>query len=408
MSNGTCVIVGASHAASQLGPDLRKNGWVGKILVITEENVIPYHRPPLSKDYLAGKKDFDQILIKKPAVYEKNGVEFLLNTKVTKIDRDEKTLTLENNDVVDYEKLALTTGARVRKIPVDGSDLAGVHYLRNAHDVEQIMPLVTAGNKVVIIGGGYIGLETAAVLRKLGMQVTVLEMMGRILERVTTPEVSAFYERVHTEEGVNIVTNATVSEISGTDAVQSVLTSDGQQYPADLVIVGIGVIPNTELAEDAGLEVNNGIVVDEYTRTSDADIVAAGDCTWHHNPFYDRHIRLESVQNALDQARVAAKTLNDKLEAYDTLPWFWSDQYDLKLQMQGLAAGYDEVVIRGDIDNSRKLAIFYLKENRVLSVDAINSAPEFMVGKKLILAKKVINKHKLADPDVPIKSLLDS
>jgi len=406
-TTGTCVIIGASHAASQLGPDLRKKGWSGKILIITEESVIPYHRPPLSKEYLAGKKDFDQILIKKPSLYEKNGVEFLLNTRVTKIDRENKSVLLENNDSIAYEKLALTTGARVREIPVPGAELTGVHYLRNAHDVEQIMPLVVTDKKAVIIGGGYIGLETAAVLNQLGMQVTVLEMMDRVLERVTTPEVSAFYERIHTEEGVSIVTGAAVSSITGSDQVQSVVTSDGKEYPADLVIVGIGVIPNTELAEDAGLDVNNGIVVDEFTRTSDPDIVAAGDCTWHHNPFYNRHIRLESVQNALDQARVAAATLTGKLEPYDTLPWFWSDQYDLKLQMQGLAAGYDEVVIRGDVENSRKLAIFYLKENRILSVDAINSPPEFMVGKKLILAKKVVDKTKLADPDVPIKSFLD-
>ena len=406
MSNGTCVIIGASHAASELGPRLRKNGWAGKILIITEENAIPYHRPPLSKDYLAGKKEFDQILIKKSPVYEKNDIEFLLNTRVIKIDREQKAVVLENNQSIGYEKLALTTGARVRKIPVDGAELPGVHYLRNANDVEQIMPRVTAGDKAVIIGGGYIGLETAAVLTQLGMHVTVLEMMDRVLERVTTAEVSAFYERIHTEEGVNIVTGAAVSEITGTDSVENVVTQDGKEYPADLVIVGIGVIPNTELAEDAGLEINNGIVVDEFARTSDADIVAAGDCTWHHNPFYDRHIRLESVQNALDQARVAAATLNGKLQAYDTLPWFWSDQYDLKLQMQGLSAGYDEVVIRGDIQHDRKIAIFYLREDKILSVDAVNSPPEFMVGKKLILAKTKVDKNKLADANVPIKSLL--
>ena len=406
MSNGTCVIIGASHAASELGPRLRKNGWAGKILIITEENAIPYHRPPLSKDYLAGKKEFDQILIKKAPVYEKNDIEFLLNTRVIKIDREQKAVVLENNQSIGYEKLALTTGARVRKIPADGAELPGVHYLRNANDVEQIMPRVTAGDKAVIIGGGYIGLETAAVLTQLGMHVTVLEMMDRVLERVTTAEVSAFYERIHTEEGVNIVTGAAVSEITGTDSVENVVTQDGKEYPADLVIVGIGVIPNTELAEDAGLEINNGIVVDEFARTSDADIVAAGDCTWHHNPFYDRHIRLESVQNALDQARVAAATLNGKLQAYDTLPWFWSDQYDLKLQMQGLSAGYDEVVIRGDIQHDRKIAIFYLREDKILSVDAVNSPPEFMVGKKLILAKTKVDKNKLADANVPIKSLL--
>ena len=406
MSNGTCIIIGASHAASQLGPDLRKKGWQGRILIITDESVIPYHRPPLSKEYLSGKKTFEEILIKKPSLYEKNEIEFLLDTRVTAINREGKTITLENEETIAYDKLALTTGARVRHIPVPGADLDGVHYLRDADDVEQIMPLAQAGKKAVIIGGGYIGLETAAVLQTIGMQVTVIEMMERVLERVTTAEVSAFYQRIHTEQGVEIVTGASVSKINGDKSVESVSVKNGDNFSADLVIVGIGVIPNTELAEAAGLEVSNGIVVDEYCRTNDHDIVAAGDCTWHYNPFYDNHIRLESVQNALDQARVAAATLNGDLKPYDTLPWFWSDQYDLKLQMQGLSAGYDEVIIRGDIDNSRKIAVFYLKEGRILSVDAVNSAPEFMVGKKLILAKTMVDKEKLADAEVSIKELL--
>ena len=406
MSNGTCIIIGASHAASQLGPDLRKKGWQGRILIITDESVIPYHRPPLSKEYLSGKKTFEEILIKKPSLYEKNEIEFLLDTRVTAINREGKTITLENEETIAYDKLALTTGARVRHIPVPGADLDGVHYLRDADDVEQIIPLAQAGKKAVIIGGGYIGLETAAVLQTIGMQVTVIEMMERVLERVTTAEVSAFYQRIHTEQGVEIVTGASVSKINGDKSVESVSVKNGDNFSADLVIVGIGVIPNTELAEAAGLEVSNGIVVDEYCRTNDHDIVAAGDCTWHYNPFYDNHIRLESVQNALDQARVAAATLNGDLKPYDTLPWFWSDQYDLKLQMQGLSAGYDEVIIRGDIDNSRKIAVFYLKEGRILSVDAVNSAPEFMVGKKLILAKTMVDKEKLADAEVSIKELL--
>jgi len=406
MSNGTCIIIGASHAASQLAPDLRKKGWQGRILIVTDESVIPYHRPPLSKEYLSGKKTFEQILIKKPSLYEKNEIEFLLNTRVTAIKRESKTITLENGDTLSYDKLALTTGARVRKIPVPGTDLRGVHYLRDANDVEQIIPLAQAGKKAVIIGGGYIGLETAAVLQTIGMHVTVIEMMERVLERVTTAEVSAFYHRIHTEQGVDIVTASSVTEINGDQSVASVSVENGDNFAADLVIVGIGVIPNTELAEAAGLEVSNGIVVDEYCRTNDHDIVAAGDCTWHYNPFYKKHIRLESVQNALDQARVAAATLNGDLNPYDTLPWFWSDQYDLKLQMQGLSAGYDEVIIRGDIDNSRKIAVFYLKQGRILSVDAVNSAPEFMVGKKLILAKTVVDKEKLADAEVSIKELL--
>ncbi len=402
----TCVIIGASHAAAQLAPTLRQEGWQGRIIIIGEEPFIPYHRPPLSKTYLAGEKTMDDINIRPPIVYEKAEIEFLLNTRVEAIDRDNKSLSLDNGESLSYDKLALTVGSRVRKVDLPGVDLGGIYYLRDANDVEQIKTRVAAGKKAVIVGGGYIGLETAAVLRKLGMEVTVLEMMERVLQRVTAPEVSEFYDRVHRQEGVTICCGVGVTAFSGKGDIEKVICSDGNVYDADLVVVGVGIVPNIELAEAAGLEVNNGIVVNEYAVTSDADIVAAGDCTYHHNALYDRMIRLESVQNATDQARVAALSLCGKDKAYDALPWFWSDQYDLKLQIAGLSQGYDEVIVRGDRQNSRSFAAFYLKDGVVIAVDAVNKPPEFMVGKRLITGKVSVDKTKLADENVPMKELM--
>ncbi len=402
----TCIIIGASHAAAQLAPTLRQEGWQGRILVIGDESHIPYHRPPLSKTFLSGEKALDDIYIKPQMLYEKAEVEFMLNTRVTKIDRANKTVLLDNGASLAYDKLALTTGSRVRKVDLPGINLEGIYYLRDISDVEQIKTKVGAGKKAVIVGGGYIGLETAAVLRKLGMEVTVLEMMERVLQRVTAPEVSEFYDRIHSEEGVKILCGVGVTAFAGAESIEKVVCNDGSEHPADLVVVGVGIVPNVELATEAGLEVSNGIVVDQFARTSDADIVAAGDCTFHHNALYEREIRLESVQNATDQARVAAQTLCGKENAYEALPWFWSDQYDLKLQIAGLSQGYDEVIIRGDRQSSRSFAAFYLKDGVVISVDAVNKPPEFMMGKRMISAKLAVDKTRLADAAIPIKELL--
>ena len=402
----TCIIIGASHAAAQLAPTLRQEGWEGRIVVIGDEAWIPYHRPPLSKTFLSGEKTMDEIYIKPQNVYDNADVEFMLNTRVESIDRENKSVTLDNGETLNWDKLALTTGSRVRKIDMPGVDLEGIYYLRDAADVDKIRSRTGDGKKAVIIGGGYIGLETAAVLRKLGMEVTVIEMMERVLQRITTPEISAFYQRIHLEEGVNILCGVGLEAFEGEGSVQKVVCNDGSTHDADLVVIGVGILPNVELAEAAGLEVNNGIVVDKFARTSDPDIVAAGDCTFHPNAFYGRDIRLESVQNASDQARTAALSLCGKDQAYDALPWFWSDQYDLKLQIAGLSQGYDEVVIRGDIEGSRSFAAFYLKDGVIISVDAVNKPPEFMMGKRLISGKVSPDRDKLADASVPIKELM--
>jgi 3-phenylpropionate/trans-cinnamate dioxygenase ferredoxin reductase subunit len=406
--NRTCIIVGASHAAAQLGPSLRQGGWEGRILVVGEEPQLPYHRPPLSKEFLAGSKTLADIRIRPEDVYRNAGIEFMLGRRVTAIDRGRKRVCLDDGDEVAFDALALTVGSRARRVDLPGIDLPGVHYLRTVADVDAIRPHVRAGGNAVIVGGGYIGLETAAVLRKLGMNVTVVELMERVMQRVTAPEVSAFYTRVHREEGVDIRCGLGVAGFDGHGRVEAVRCSDGTRIPAELVIIGVGIVPNVELARDAGLKVDNGIVVDECARTSDPAIVAAGDCTWHHNPVYDRWMRLESVQNATDQARVAAETLCGRPVAYRALPWFWSDQYDLKLQIAGLSQGYDEVITRGDRDHGRSFAAFYLKQGRVIAVDAVNRPPEFMVGKRLITEGHVVDRARLADAAVPARELIAS
>ena len=400
------IIAGASHAASMLAPTLRQQGWQGRIIVIGAEASIPYHRPPLSKDYLAGEKTLDEILIRPAKVYEKSEVEFILDTSVESINRDNKTVQLSNNETLPYNKLALTVGSKVRKVNLPGVDLAGVFYLRDLRDVERITPYINPGANAVIVGGGYIGLETAAVLNKKGMNVTVLEMMERVLQRVTAPVVSEFYTRIHEEEGVSIRCGVGVSGFSGNGRVAKVLCSDGSEFAADLVIIGVGILPNTELAEAAGLQVDNGIVVNDRAQTSDPDIFAAGDCTNHHNPIYDRRVRLESVQNATDQSRVAAGAACGKEVSYNAVPWFWSEQYDLMLQIAGLSQGYDEIITRGDPADGRSFAAFYLRAGRVIAVDAVNKPQEFMFSKKLIPLQKTVDKKRLADADTPIKELL--
>jgi len=407
MTEPCCIVVGASHAGGQLAVSLRQQGWQGRILVIGDEPYLPYNRPPLSKTFLSGEKHIEDLLIRPQAQYEKVGIDFLLGQAVTAIDRNKKTVTLSKGETFAYDKLALTTGARVRPLHIAGSELKGVLYLRDISDAEHIRQFIGKGKKAVIVGGGYIGLETAAMLRKIGLQVTILEAAERILNRVTAPEVSDFYARVHQEEGVQLQTNVKIQGFSGQNRVEGVQCADGSVYAADLVIIGIGVIPNTELAQAAGLEVDNGIKVNDFCQTSDPDVTAAGDCTNHFNGFYQRNLRLESVQNAMEQAKVAAAALCGKPIQYNALPWFWSDQYDIKLQIAGLSSGYDELIIRGDHNSSRKFSAFYLSKGRVIAVDAINSPQDFMFGKQIITGKLLVDKAGLSDPKISLKDFLN-
>ena len=402
-----CVIIGGSHAAAQLVSSLRQEGWTGQISLIGAEPTPPYHRPPLSKAALSGEKSDSDLLIRPAEFYKKNAVDLILGSRVTRIDRKNKKVILHDGAEVPYTKLALTTGAKVRKIPILGSELDGVCYLRDLGDAHQIRKYIGVGKSAVVIGGGYIGLEAAASMRKMGMNVTVLEALPRVLARVTSPEISAFYTRVHEEEGCKIMTDVAIDKIVGDTSVSAVCLADGRTLPADIVLIGVGVLPATELAEEAGLEVDNGVVVDEFARSSDHDIVAAGDCTNHYNPMYDRRLRLESVQNASDQAKIAAKTLCGKPEAYHALPWFWSDQYDLKLQIAGFSQGFDRVVLRGDASAGRSFAAFYFEGDKLLAVVAINRPKEFMLAKRFLAEGKTADPVKIPDESLDIKDIFN-
>lgn len=408
----TAVIIGAGHAAGELATSLRDNGWNGRIILIGEEPHLPYHRPPLSKTYLSGSATAESLLIKPPATYQKANVEIISDMRVLRIDRQTKKVELANGELIRYDKLVLTTGGRPRPLQVPQSVLAAqsgnFHYLRTMADVDAMRRQFEPNMRLVIVGGGYIGLEVAAVAIKAHLKVTVLEAFPRVLARVTAPELSAYYERKHREAGVEIRTGVQVSglEMDGSgDAVSAVLCADGTRVPADLVVVGIGLIPNTELAEEAELAVDNGILVNDHAQTSDPDIYAAGDCTNHPNASLGRRLRLESVPNALEQARTAAAAICGKHKPYNVVPWFWSDQYDLKLKMVGLSQGYDQLVIRGSMD-SDSFSAFYLQDGLVLAADTINRPPEFMLAKRIIAEQIRLAPEQLADDSVPLKSLL--
>ncbi|WP_129775303.1 NAD(P)/FAD-dependent oxidoreductase [Peristeroidobacter soli] len=404
-------IVGAGHAGGELAFALRQQGYAGPLTVIGEEAYLPYQRPPLSKAYLKGECEATALYLRQQAAYEKANIGLLLSRRVERIDRANKKLVFDDGREVTYSKLGLATGGRARRMTISDAARAertrNFHYLRNIDDVMAIRERFQEGQRLVVIGGGYVGLEVAASAIARDVKVTVLEALPRVLARVTAPQMSEFYETIHRNAGVDLRTNIEVTGLDfneAGDAVTAVHCTGGVVIPADFVVVGIGLLPNTELAQAAGLEVDNGIVVNEYAVTSDPDIVAAGDCTSHPSVFCGRRIRLESVPNAVEQARVAAGSLAGKPKVYDSVPWFWSDQYDLKLQMTGLSQGYDQFVLRGSMQN-KSFAAFYLKQGRLIAVDAVNRAQEFMVAKRMVAACKPFDPAALADETVPLKNL---
>ncbi|WP_175650630.1 NAD(P)/FAD-dependent oxidoreductase [Pseudomonas sp. Marseille-P9899] len=405
MSEPHCVIVGGSHAGAQAAASLRQEGWSGAITLVSAEPLLPYHRPPLSKGFLCADKSDEALLIRPADFYAKQNIDVRLDTRVTRVDPKANRLYCDSGLTLDYSHLILATGAEVRRLQLPGGDLPGICYLRDRQDVLRIREHLRPGGHAVIVGGGYIGLETAASLRQQGMHVTVLEALPRILQRVTAPEVSAFYTRVHREEGVEVVLDARLECFVGEDKVREVLLADGRRLPADLVVVGIGVLPTVELGRQLGLaDVEQGITVDEHARTVLDNVYAVGDCTRHFNPLYDSWLRLESVQNASDQARIAALAICGKATAYTALPWFWSDQYDLKLQIAGLSSGYDRVVLRGDSQAGRSFSAFYFHGDRLLAVDAINRPKDFIVAKRFLAQGKSADPERLADESIDIQA----
>jgi len=405
MGTPVTVIVGAGQAGSELATSLRQHGYADSVVLIGDEDYVPYRRPPLSKTYLSGEVTLESLFLKPRAVYEKHAIECRFGIGVESIDCAARSLRLYDGSVLRYDKLALTTGGRPRRLSVPGAERSNVHYIRTVADIDRLKQQFGEGKRLVIIGGGYVGLEAASVGIKKGLQVTVVEALPRVLARVTAPEISAFYERVHRGHGVDLRTGVGVHALEGSGDTCTVVLADGTRLAADLVVIGVGLIPNTELAEAAGIEVSNGIVVDRYAVTSDPDIVAAGDCTNHDNVFLGRRLRLESVPNALEQARVAAASILGRPRVYDAVPWFWSDQYDLKLQMVGLSQGYDNLIVRGDMD-ANSFTAFYLKDGVVISADSVNRPQDFMVAKRLVAERAAVPSERLRDDAVPLKSLL--
>jgi 3-phenylpropionate/trans-cinnamate dioxygenase ferredoxin reductase subunit len=405
MTGQTVVIVGASHAAVQAVDTLRREGHTGRIVLVGDEPYLPYNRPPLSKKYLSGEMERERLLLRSAQFYEQAHVDVKLGLRVTAIDRTDQRLRLSDGTELRYDKLILCLGSRNRLLEVPGYDLKGIHYLRTIADVDGIRAELGAAKNLVVVGAGYIGLEAAASARHLGLEVTVLEMADRPLNRVTAPEMSSFYMRRHAQEGVHVLCGMSVTSFAGNaDGRVSSVVCGEREFPADFVIVGVGILPETPLAAAAGLRCENGIWVDEQCQTSDPNIYAAGDCTFHPSVRYGRRLRLESVDNAVEQARTAASNICGKAAVHAHVPWFWSDQYDLKLQIAGLSQGYDQTVLRGDPDTS-KFALYYFAQGELIAVDAINSPKDFMTGKKWIAERKHPDPVKLADLTVDLKTL---
>ena len=397
------VIIGCGQAGGQAAASLRQEKYEGPITMIGQEPYIPYQRPPLTKQYLSGEQEKEKLSLRQESFYSEKEINLMLETSVLSLDPHKKELQLEKGETVTYDKLLIATGGRPRKLEVDGHTLKGIHYLRNIDDVDAIKTQMSISQNLVIVGGGYIGLEVASVAIKKGLTVSVLEMESRILERVTTEEMSAFYHQLHTDEGVNILTSTQAKAFKGSETVGSVVCGD-HEIPADLVIVGIGILPNTEMAEAAGLETNNGLVVDEHCRTSNEHIFAAGDCTNHPNPILNRRLRLESVPNAMEQGRVAASNMLGGSKSYASMPWFWSDQYEHKLQMVGFSKDSDQSIVRGDME-SKSFTVFYLKDDSIIAADSVNNPKEFMASKQLVGKKASI--EALADTSIELKTLIN-
>ncbi len=398
------VIVGAGHSAGQAVASLRQKKYAGKIVLIGDEDHYPYQRPPLSKKFLAGELTAERLYVKPPAFYNDPDIDVRLNTRITKLDPANRKVIDASGRACDYDDLVIATGARVRKLDLPGSDLPGVHYLRTIQDATRMQSYLHKGARLVIIGGGYIGLEVAAVAAGLGLKVTVVEMAERVMSRVVSEDVSSFYEAEHRRHGVDLRLATGLSGFSGNETVEEVNLSDGSSISTDLVLIGIGVIPNVELAVDAGLHVDNGIRVDEYCKTSEPHIYAVGDCTSHPNSLLGRQLRLESVHNALEQAKTAASNICGDDLRYSQVPWFWSDQYDLKLQIAGISQGYDRTVLRGD-PAERSFSCLYLKDGQFIAIDSINAPRDFMQSKQLIGNRAVISPDKLANTDIALKDM---
>jgi len=422
------VIVGAGQAAAQAVETLRKRGASGPITLIGDENLLPYQRPPLSKKYLAGAMERDRLLVRHSPHYLEHAIDLRLGFPAVKIDRARQRVEIADGSAVDYDALLLATGSHPRRIDLPGAQLVGMHSLRNVADVDRLRGELAPGRRGVIIGGGYIGLEVAATCRELGLDVTVLEGADRVMARVVSREVSKFYEEEHARRGVKIVCGARVNRVvgekgdrsifpdgkkdqspdekkdqsPGNERVAAVQLADGSEIPADFVLVAIGVAPTDSLAREAGLVCDDGIVVDEYCRTSDPRIWAAGDCARHPSIHYGQRVRLESVDHAFEQGTSAALNMLGVVTVHDKVPWFWSDQFDLKMIIVGLSSGHDDIVVRGD-PASRQFSVCYLRAGELIAIETVNHMKDQMAARKLVPARIRPDRARLADPAIALK-----
>lgn len=407
MSDATAhvVILGAGHAGGTAAALLRQYGHEGPITLVGEEPIPPYQRPPLSKAWLKGEADADSLALKPLEFYAEHGIDFRPGVKAVQLKRSDRTVVLSGGSTLAYDVLIIATGARPIALPIPGADLAGVMFLRTAADAEQLKAAVGPGKRLAVVGGGYIGLEVAASGRALGAEVTVLEREPRLLARVACPELSTFFREYHEKHGVTFELGCSVTGFEGEDGrVTGVTLADGRTIACDAAVVGVGAAPNDEIAADAGLETARGVVVDLDARTSDPAVFAIGDVAHRPMPIYDRMFRMESVPNALEQAKQAAAAITGRPRPPGECPWQWSDQYDLKLQIAGYPFDADQIVVRGD-PATAKFAVFHLKGSQVQAVEAINAPPEFMMGKQLIANRKPVDPARLADPTISMKEV---
>lgn len=400
------VIVGAGHAGAQAAIALRQEKYAGSIAIVGDEPELPYERPPLSKDYLAGDKPFDRMLIRPAEFWTERDITVVTNERVTAVDAQAHRLHCASGRTVSYGTLIWAGGGSPRRLVCPGADLAGVFAIRSRADSDALRAALAHAEQVVIIGAGYIGLEAAAVLSKLGKQITIVEMEQRVLARVAGEALSRFFEAEHRGHGVDIRLGVALARIESNDGAASAVTlNDGSHIPAQAVIVGIGIVPSIEPLQNAGAACDNGVLVDAQCRTSLPDVFAIGDCAAHVNAFADHAtIRLESVQNANDQANVVARTITGASARYHAVPWFWSNQYDLRLQTVGLSRGHDECVVRGD-PATRSFSVVYLRKGAVIALDCVNQTRDYVQGRKLVEAGARIVSDQLADSAVPLKEI---
>ena len=401
------LIVGAGHAGAQAAIALRQQKYDGTIALLGNEKYPPYERPPLSKEYLAGDKPFERILLRPESFWAEREIDLLTGRRVAKVNAADRQVTLSNDDIISFRTLIWATGGSPRMLSCPGAQARNIHAVRSRADVDRIMTDLPNTKQVIVIGGGYIGLEAAAVLRKLGKEVTVLEALDRVLSRVAGEPLSRFYEEEHRRQGVVIELEAAVEAFETNDdgMATGVTLSDGRHLAGDMFIVGIGIIPETGPLVAAGAAAGNGVDVDQHCRTSLPHIYAIGDCAAHSNRFADgAHIRLESVQNANDQAKVAALDIMGEDCSYDAVPWFWSNQYDLKLQTVGLSTGFDECIVRGNPAN-RSFSVIYLRDGKVIALDCVNAVKDYVQGRKAVVEGLALNREELANPEIPIKEI---